>query len=448
MKLTSLVFILAVIISIFSCSDPTLVGAGLLEDDRADVGFSDTLSITASSTANDSIRTYTQFTNRQSPDYLFGNLNDPAFGRSSANIYAQVYPENSNPRFTDSTVVDSILLVLPYSIENFYAKTAGEEFGIEVLQLAELLDENEEYYSNREVAVEPVPIGSAQVTVSIDSLEFTDYEGTDTVTAKFPHCRVPLDGSVASFLIGLDSTVYRTDSLFLDAFKGIQLRPTTENEGMLSFNFLSENAGIYLYYRDSLSGKPKRFLFDFDFEPTVRFVNFKHDYDGAPVAPFLEEPKLGDSLIFVQGMSGLEARLEIPSVAGLQGLVVNKAELEVYVAGVPGDDPAFEPVEQLILSAPNSDGELLVVEDIAIIRAQNRNLADLFGGTPEPGAGGGPTVYRMNITAHFQGIIDGNRENVLYISPLEKARTASRTVLYGPGHPQYGIKLKLAFTKL
>ncbi len=448
MKLTSFIFTLAVILYFTSCSDPTLVGAGLLEDDRADVGFSDTLSFSARSATRDSIRTYSPFTSSQLPSYLFGNLNDPLLGRSAASIYAQVYPENNSPGFSENTVIDSIVLVLPYDIEHFYAKTAGEVFGIDVYQLAEVPLEDNEYFSNQELAVDPMPIGSAQVTVSVDSLEFTDYEGTDTVMVKIPHCRIPVDDSVAGLLVGLDPDVYESDSLFFDAFKGIHLRPGTENEGMLSFDLLSENAGIYLYYRDSLAGKPKRFLFDFDLQPTVRFVNFKHDYEGAPVAAFLEEPKLGDSLIFIQGMNGLEARLEIPNVTAMQGLVINKAELEVYAANLEEDESGFVPIQQLILNAPDSDGDLFVVDDIAIIQAQRRSLEDFFGGTPQTDPNGGPTLYRMNITAHIQGVIDGEKENVLYIAPLEKAVTAGRTILYGPGHPQYGIKLKLAFTKL
>ena len=207
MRLTSFVFVVAVIFSAVSCSDPTLVGAGLLEDDKADVGFSDTLSITATTITNDSIRTYTPFTSSQLSSYLFGHLNDPILGRSVASIYAQVYPESNSQNFLESTVVDSIVLVLPYEVDNFYAKAGGEVFGIEVLQLAETLLEDEEYFSNQTVGTEPVSIGSTQAMVSIDSLEFTDYEGTDTVAVKFPHFRINLDAAVGSYLVGLDTSV-------------------------------------------------------------------------------------------------------------------------------------------------------------------------------------------------------------------------------------------------
>ncbi|MCB0597497.1 MAG: DUF4270 domain-containing protein [Lewinellaceae bacterium] len=448
MRLTSFAFVLAIIASMFSCTDPTLVGGSLLEEDRADVGFLDTLTIEGVSITNDSIRTYTPFTSSQLATYLLGNMNDPVFGRSASSIYAQVYPQNNSPDFSGNTVVDSIVLVLPYDVEAFYGKTTGEEFGIEVFQLAEPLLEDDEYFSNQEVAVEPMPIGSAQATVSADSLEFIDYQGTDTAMVKFPHFRIPLDEAVSDLLVGLDTSVYESDSLFLDAFKGIYLQANTENEGMISFDLLSASAGIYLYYRDSLSGKPKRFLFDFDIQPTVRFTRYEHHYDGAPVAPFLDGSAPKDSLLFVQGMSGLDVKLEIPSVAALKGLVINKAELEIYVADVEGDESDFTPSSQLILTAPNSEGTLVAIEDIEIILAQRRSLEELFGGTPTEGSNGSPAVYKMNLTAHFQGIVDGTRENVLYITPFRKAQTASRAVLYGPKHPEYGIKLKVAYTKL
>ena len=448
MRLTSFVCALAILVSTISCSDPTLVGAALLEEDRANVGFSDTLSITAASFITDSVRTYTPFTSSQLLNYLFGNINDPIFGRSTASIYAQVYPESNSLEFSENTIVDSIVLVLPYDVDNFYGKAGGEEFGIEVLQLAEVLIEDQEYYSNQEVAVDPMPIGSAQPIVRLDSLEFIDYQGTDTATLKFPHHRISLDMAVADFLIGLDSATYANDSLFLDAFKGLHLKPTTENEGMLSFDLLASTAGIYLYYHDTIDGPPLRFLYDFDIQPTVRFTHYEHDYEEALVASFLNGPGTNDSLIFVQGMSGLDAKLEIPNVTDLQGLVVNKAELEIYVANQGGNDDNFAPIRQLILTTPNSDGVPVAVEDIEIILSQRRSLEDLFGGVPLLDPDGGPTVYKMNLTAHFQDIIDGNRENVLHITPFEKEETAYRTVLYGAEHPLYGMKLKLAFTKL
>ncbi len=448
MRLSKIVTFLT-ISSLFlaSCSDPTLVGAGLLDQDQADVGFTDTLSIRATAIARDSIRTYTPFTSSQLATYLLGNFNDPVLGRSSSSIYGQIYPENSSPDF-EGAVLDSVVLVLPYEISNFYGKLEGEEFGLEVFEIMEFLVESSEFYSNQELAVGTVPLGSVQATISLDTLAFIDYDDGDPDTLSFPHLRVPLSAELGQRLIGLDSAVYENDSLFLDAFRGLYLRPSTENAGMLSLDLLSENAGIYLYYSEN-DGGPQRFLYDFDIGPTVRFTHFEHDYSGAKVEPYIGNSDLGDSLLFVQGMSGLEIKLEIPNLDAFKGAVVNKAEIEVFVANLQEDEPAaYPPVEQLIITAPNSQGQLVAIDDIEIILAQRLSLSGLFGGVPEEGTNGAPVRYTMNISTHLQEVLEGTVENELYILPFRKAETASRTVLYGAKHPQYGVRLKLAFTKL
>ncbi|MCB0570550.1 MAG: DUF4270 family protein [Phaeodactylibacter sp.] len=449
MKLSAALFpALAFSLLLASCADPILAGGSLLGQDKADVDFTDTLSIRASTISNDSIRTYSPFTSSQLSNYLFGTFNDPVFGKTTASIFAQVYPESRSPVFGDITI-DSIVLILPYYEDGNYGPIDDELFGMDVMRLEETLDENEEYYSNKDIAVNPIALGSITTTPSLDSLEFIDYEGTDPDTLNFAFFRVPLDTNLARELVSLDTSIYRSDSLFFEAFKGIKLQPSTDNnKGLLGFDLTSSRAGIYLFYRDT-SGAARRFLYDFDPTPTVRYTRYEHDYSGSKAAPFIDNPNMGDSLLFVQGMSGLDVKLEIPNVQNLSGLAVNKAELEFYVASLDGDDPdAYPPIVQLILTAPNSDGEIVAIDDIEIVLSRGLSLSDVFGGAPLEGSDGGPMVYRMNLSAHFQNVLDGTVGNTLYITPYLKGERASRVALYGAKHPQYAIKLKLAFTRL
>lgn len=447
MKLSAVIPFLALPLLFAACADPTLVGGSLLDDDKANVGFTDTLSIRASTIAKDSVRTYSPFLGSQLDNYLFGVFNDPVFGKTTASIFAQVYPESRTPNFRNITI-DSLVLILPYFSGGHYG-VINEPFGMDVLRLAENLDENEEYFSNQDIAVSPIPLGSITATPSLDSTMFIDYVGNEADTLNFAFFRVPLDTTLARELIELDTSFYRSDSLFFDAFKGIKLQPTNDgNKGLLGFNLASTRAGIYLFYRDS-TGDARRFLYDFDPTPTVRFARYEHDYSGSKAEPFIDNPGLGDSLLFVQGMSGLEIKLEIPDVQSLSGVVINKAELELYLANLEGDDIlSFPPVDQLILTAPNSEGEIVAIEDIEIILARRLSLENVFGGVPVEGGNGSPVVYRMNLSSHFQNVVDGVVGNVLYITPYLKAETPSRLVFYGAGRPQYAVKLKLAFTRL
>lgn len=55
---------------------------------------------------------------------LLGVFNDPAFGETTASIITQITPASFNPNFGDNTVLDSVVLKIPY-----YSKQDGTEEG-------------------------------------------------------------------------------------------------------------------------------------------------------------------------------------------------------------------------------------------------------------------------------------------------------------------------------
>ena len=69
------------------------------------------------------------------------------------------------------------------------------------------------------------------------------------------------------------------------------------------------------------------------------------------------------------------------------------------------------------------------------------------------------TKYIINISGHFQKIIDGEEENSLNLTSgveqtnfypriMPKAITPSRVIFYGANHPLYPLKLNLTYTRL
>ena len=104
---------------IHSCTDPTLIGSELLDEDRVNIDFTDTLSIKAKTVLADSVRTYSAITSDQLSVYLYGNMKDPVMGTARSDIYLQLRPEFSKPDFTTATI-DSIILILPYDTSNVY----------------------------------------------------------------------------------------------------------------------------------------------------------------------------------------------------------------------------------------------------------------------------------------------------------------------------------------
>ena len=90
-NMKNILFALAVISAVFtntSCSDPSLLGADLFKDEKLNLQFTDTLTINAVNEPADSFVVNTKTT--ASLDYLLlGNVADPVFGPTEAQIFSQ-----------------------------------------------------------------------------------------------------------------------------------------------------------------------------------------------------------------------------------------------------------------------------------------------------------------------------------------------------------------------
>lgn len=440
-------FLLLMLVTLFSCTDPTALGADLLEEDQIGTGFTDTLSLNSYTLEGDSVRTYTSAFSSQLNSYLFGEFTSPVFGRAKSSIYVQARMPRSGslgvvePGFAAGDVLDSIILVLPYDTSGFYGLT-NELFGIDVFELSESIVDTSDYYSNKTFQTNAVPLGSKMFIPSRDSVEIVTFTSTTPDTVKVPmQLRIPLNQMLGNAFLLADASVYKSDSSFLQFFKGIHLKPSTQNSGLISFSMKSSRAGIYVYY--TRAGKPQEYQLPFN-ELAARISSYENDYSGTVVQSFINDPQRGDSLLFVQGMSGANAVLEIPNVEALKGLIVNKAELEIFVDGL-GNNLTYPSLQYLSLLYPTSSGALQVVKDITL--AGTRRLS-VFGGEFKKAEFGKPAYYKLNISAHFQDMIDGTVSNKLIITAFPKAEEAAFVTLMGARHPLYPIRLKVAYTNI
>ena len=62
------------------------------------------------------------------PGYLIGHYNDPNFGSTTAHFLGQLTPGVYNPSFGDNTVLDSVILTIPY-----FSKLDDETYTIDSL---------------------------------------------------------------------------------------------------------------------------------------------------------------------------------------------------------------------------------------------------------------------------------------------------------------------------
>ncbi len=445
-----------------ACSDPTLVGAGLLDEDRAEVGFTDTFTLRGATELSEPLRTFSPFVVQRLDRMLFGDFRDPQFGQAKSTLNLQFLPlfdPNNIPVFEDMMGVDSVVLILPYTRGGFYGKTEGETFTMKVAELQEFLNEDEEYFSDRKAAASSEALVNHEFTATLDSIEHIDYIGTDPDTLSFPQLRVPLPVALGDSLVSvysLDTLAYLNSNQFFSYFPGLQLEAVTETPGMLAFTLLSIRAGVHIYYRDSID-TPRRYQYVFNATNAVQYAEFEHDPQGTLGLELVENGSENDSLLYIQGMAGLRSKVTLPDLSVLNNVAINQAYLDLYVARTEALDTATYPLaRQLVLRAENDVGEEEFVEDVILVDAQQGSWESLFGGQPEYIESERAIRYRMSVSNYIQEVLEGRMSNEFYIipienndlSPVKRGEIAERVILHGGTHPELAMKLAITFTRL
>ncbi|MFK7937072.1 MAG: DUF4270 family protein [Saprospiraceae bacterium] len=430
-----LLYISIVIILTPACSDPTLVGKDLLEEDQVNVKVTDTITLRTYTETYDSILTYSPFETSQLDDYLIGNLIDPIFGKTTSTLYAQLLLEDDQLDLSNATL-DSVVLVLPIDSVAVYGQQP-QEYGFEVYRITEDIDNDNSFFSNESFVTGATAIGS--FTGSLDP--FVDrpvFNPRVDSIQQLRQVRIRMNDDFAQELFSQDSSTFRSNNAFIDYLQGIQVISTTENTGILGFD-LNTTAGMQLYFTtDTL----KQF-FNFNFQVDgVRALNFQHDYSSSVVEELIEKQELGDSLFLLQGAGGLRGIIEIPYITELQNAIINRAEIQVPIQDLDAEEFASPP--NVILRYFNDENELQDVDDLALSIG---NTVELFGGVIVAGEGNNSDYYSFNISDHLQDMINGVVDNRLVVQIFREDERASRVLLKGAKNSE-PTKLNVIFTEL
>jgi hypothetical protein len=454
-------FLFLTVIIIFSCSDPASIGSELLTEDQANLQFTDQVEVTGKTITGTAVQTYSPFVSLQLPIQLLGNYEDPIMGTSKAGIYTQVALGTQDRPGNNIFKVDSFVLSLAYdTLDNSYGDLS-QPFGLEVRLLEEDMVNIDDYFSNNILRTVDTLLGSAEFTPSIgDQIMLKDYTGDEPIdTVVDSHIRIKLNPELALDIIK-DTLLFEDNTVFQERFKGLHIEPTLSSPGILSLDFASSLSKLTVYYTTGKGDNeiPQEYQFDFN-SGNARSVTLAHDYESSIVAPYLKNDS--DSLLFVQGMAGVNIQLDFPDISSLKGVVINKAELELTVANIEADT-LYPTSEQLVITTEEGGSHEIISDVRSALFAQEPIRTSIFGGIPVKEEVNGQTVtkYRLNLSSHFQKIIDGelqsNSINItsgteqtsLYFQIKPKAVDPARTVFYGPNHPEFPLKLNLTYTKL
>jgi len=443
-----------------SCGDPSDVGSGLFTDGDLDVFSVDTMTIVATNIPLDSVEVYSE-NNMTRSTYLLGELDDPFFGKMNGALVTELHygvdlftGQLFIPDYQEGDILDSIVLVLAVDTLGNYG-VRNDLFDIEVFKLSESINQRTSIFAPVDIPADPTIAASAiNVRPRADSVRVF-FPSLGTTIPEFGQIRIPLNDNLANILFN-DLRGIGSDVEFVEAFNGLRIEATpASGNSMFGVDISTTifNSRVQCFYRrDSLP-----LLYEYALDDRTRnlsegrkFTDFERDNASSPISQFLDDPEAADSLIFIQSMLGSTIELDLSAINQFQDNLINQATLEMTIAQLPGDNMnIYPPIETLVLSTIGEDGEPDVLAEIneGLIFSQ---LETFFGGTIEENFVDGMTVFQieMNITRSLILMANGELPTTLFMTPLMPTERPNRTILFGPGHSTFPLRLNLSLTSL
>ena len=369
------------------------------------------------------------------PKYnLLGSFNDPVFGRTDASFAAQ-FRLLENPAYSATASIDSIVLRMSYKA--LYGDTLSSQT-LQIYELAGGLNFDAKYLSsfNLKSLASTELIGSGSFIPKFR----TDSAKTDTTLQTI---RIPLNKSIGTRLLGIDSLKMTSNDEFLKVFKGLYISssPLSRKGAMVSIiNSPVPNTGefeptIVLYYHDA-----KRDTFSI-YQVTANSANvasYAHDYSRARFYPNLNKENNIDSLIYIQPAGGIKSKILVPSLSTWKdsaNYAINKATITFHVDTITSDYRRYAMPPRLYLMALDSTGT-------EVFPADSQLSSAYYGGIYNSSS----ATYSFNVTQHLQQIIQGKIKNDgFYLVQSERNFSAKRVVLKGLGSSK-PVELNIAYT--
>jgi hypothetical protein len=428
-----------------SCNESTLLGADLFDKENLDLVFTDSLSMNALSETNDSV-----IVNSGGVSFVYlpiGKVKDATFGVYEARAYTEL-DTTSAYSFAGGTI-DSVVFVMGYNANAVYGDTTQKQ-RLSLYRMTESMKTGN-IYSNQKYAVESTPLGTVEFTPQ-PRTNINQGKGLTALSDTAPQVQIKVTNT--AFIQQLsDVKNYSSPDgkvgFFKKWLKGLEIRAEIETSCMLNMDFGSATStftGLYVYSKKDTTKSVSFFR-------SVAGANIKHcyfnnNYDNAPIKPFLNDAKKSDSLLFIQGMSGANIKLEIPYIRNLGKIVINKAELELTLKEDGTQLAVFAPINQILLRNGLQDVISDVIDGDATSRAARFPNS---GGTLKVKTVDGEKLskYVFNISSHLQRILNGQEGSIINLVPFFRQENTSRMVFYGLNkQSKYRAKINLTYTKI
>ena len=219
------------------------------------------------------------------PGYLLGHYNDPNFGSTNSHFLGQLTPSTYNPDFGDNTVLDSVVLTIPYFsrvdddinvLDSLYGDSSinlsihKNNFFLRNFDPGSDLDESQAYYSNGTMSsLETLNNIDLEGQLIYSDSEFipnnnditlvTRDEDGEILTSETlsPSLRIKLEDNLPdNFWKNLIFDKEESDELssanaFYNYFRGLYFKAESNSSGngsLVQMDFGSANAHLKLHY--------------------------------------------------------------------------------------------------------------------------------------------------------------------------------------------------------
>lgn len=429
---------LASLITIFSCTESTILGTEILEGDFVDVDYHDSTTIHFKTIAADSTRVYPIANSL----FLLGQTDDPVFGSFDSYAYFELKQIFIIPKHTEMTL-DSVVLSMSYSKTNFWGNE-NALFDVEVYELGESLEGYDTLYSDQDIQKGAFLGSSSFNPFSGDTIRVTTGKDTATYYNTF---RVKLDKSFGEKLFN-DSLILHNDTLIAQQTNGIWLRAkTSENAvfGLENTVYLDEHSNKLIFYYKDASGNSYKHPLTLGGKRGVHYAN---NFAGSEAKKFLDGHFDSDSIAFLSGGQGLNIQVDLPDHESFKGKLINYAYLDFYAAE-PIDVPGLLPYAKIdrIYSYYKTNGSSKYTQDLsyslvsgvpAFFNGYLQQVTDTEGETLYK--------YRLNLTTELKRRIREYDLSPIILTPYLSEARAYRSVIFGPKHSRYPARLKVTFT--
>jgi hypothetical protein len=452
--------VILLVSSLQSCKEDTLINSTVIPPvDNINTFAVEVDSILTVTVNDDSVLTGYNYYNSDIFKGI-GVINaDPFFGKTYAGAFFQIVPPTTSFTFAGTNpVIDSAILVLPYSGVIYGDSNATVNQQLNVYQIEDAFSRDSLYYSNQKLGVNRLkPMGSATMNIR-KLLDSNTVWGVKVA----PQLRIKLNSWVAdSILANAGGTKFADYPTFLTWFKGIYVEPDTTASATgraipyFKLDGLDQNsrANIIFYYHnntdDSLSTS-----FGFVASYCAHTNWIKRTFSNYPIANYFPASgKVSDSIFMIQNEPGAAGDITIrldKVFTQLTKTVINKAELVItQIAPAAAEDTLFEAPVRLFPSGIDSLGAVYTIAD-RYPTSSNEPL-NFIDGTRRVAYVNNQKVYQyiINIPRELQSAILKNRKFVhLRLNGTVSFPGAYRLKAGGNKHSNSKIKLNIIYTKI